>query len=328
MKVLVLGGTAFAGPALVDEALARGWEVTVFNRGSNPDPPGVRSLHGDRLAPEGLAALERGEWDLVVDTWSWAPTAVRDTARLLAGRAGRYAYVSSRSVYRFPSPAGADESAPLVEGDPDAGQTEYAADKRGAELAVEREFGAERSLLVRCGLLLGPYEMVGRLPWWLRRIARGGEVVAPGPVELPLQYLDIRDLAAWTLNAAAEGLHGPYDLVSPPGASTMGELLEHCRAVTGSDATFRWLTPEEIEAADIEPWTELPVWLPPGPLHAAMHGSDVSRALATGLTVRPVAETVRDTWAWLATLPPDTRLGGQRSPVGLPVEKEARALAG
>lgn len=327
MKVLVLGGTAFAGPALVDEALARGWEVTVFNRGSAPAPAGVRALRGDRLAPGGLAALAEGAWDLVVDTWSWAPNAVRDTARLLAGRAGHYAYLSSRSVYRFPSPAGADETAPLVAGSPDAGQTEYGADKRGAELAVEREFGAERALLVRCGLLLGPYEVVGRLPWWLRRIARGGEVPAPGPAELPLQYLDIRDLAAWTLDAAAGGLHGPYDLVSPPGAATMGELLEQCLAVTGSDATLRWLTPEEVSAAGVEPWTELPVWLPPGPTHAGLHGSDVSKALAAGLSVRPVAETVRDTWAWLGTLPPGTELGGERSPVGLPEEKEARLLA-
>ncbi|SOD63890.1 Nucleoside-diphosphate-sugar epimerase [Streptomyces zhaozhouensis] len=326
MKVLVLGGTAFAGPALVDDALARGWEVTTFHRGRSPDRAGVRALRGDRLAPDGLGALERGEWDLVVDTWSGAPRAARDAARLLADRVGHYTYVSSRSVYRFPAPAGADETAPLVEGSPDADGSSYAADKRGAELAVERETGAGRTLLVRCGLLLGPGEDVGRLPWWLRRIARGGEVLAPGPAELPLQYLDIRDLAAWTWDAARDGRHGPFDLVSPPGAATMGELLESCRAVTGSDATLRWVTPERVAAAGIEPWTELPVWLPPGPLHAALHGSDVSRALATGLVVRPVAETVRDTWAWLGTLPPGTALGGRRSPVGLPEEKEAEAL--
>ncbi|MDT0266310.1 NAD-dependent epimerase/dehydratase family protein [Streptomyces sp. DSM 44915] len=328
MRLLLLGGTEFAGPPLVHEALARGWRVTVFNRGRSPAPPGVTALRGDRLAPGGLAALADGTWDLVVDTWSEAPVAVQATARLLAGRAGHYSYLSSRSVYAFPPPAGANEDSPVVAGAPDAERTEYAADKRGGELAAQREFGVDRALLVRCGLLLGPYENVGRLPWWLRRIARGGEVLAPGPAELPLQYLDIRDLARWTLDAAARGLTGPYDLVSPPGASTMGELLTACAAVTGSAATFRWLTPEAVLAAGIEPWTELPCWLPPGPLHAGLHGSDVSRALAAGLTVRPVAETVRDTWRWLGELPPGTRLGGLRSPIGLPEEKEARALAG
>ncbi|UED87092.1 NAD-dependent epimerase/dehydratase family protein [Streptomyces profundus] len=327
MKVLVLGGTAFAGPAIVDEALARGWEVTVFNRGRTPAPPGVRALRGDRTASDGLAALADGAWDLVVDTWSHAPTAVRDTARLLADRAGHYSYVSSRSVYTWPAPSGADESSPVVDGSPDAEARDYALDKRGGELAVEREFGAERSLLVRCGLLLGPGEDVGRLPWWLSRIAAGGEVLAPGPRELPLQYLDIRDVARWTLDAAARGRGGPFDLVSPPGAATMGELLETCRAVTGSEAVLCWADPEVVLAAEIAPWTELPAWLPPGPEHQALHGSDVSRALAAGLTVRPLAETVRDTWAWLGTLAPDHQLGSTRSRVGLPPDKEAAALS-
>ncbi|WP_062214192.1 NAD-dependent epimerase/dehydratase family protein [Streptomyces sp. NBRC 109706] len=326
MKVLVLGGTAFVGPAIVDEALARGWEVTVFNRGRTPAPPGVRALRGDRTAEGGLAALADGAWDLVVDTWSEAPAPVRDTARLLADRAGHYSYVSSRSVYTWPPAAGADEDSPVVDGSPDAEARAYAPDKRGGELAVEREFGAGRSLLVRCGMLLGPGEDVGRLPWWLSRIAAGGEVLAPGPRESPLQYLDVRDLARWTLDAAGRGLSGPYDLVSPPGAATMGELLETCAEVTGSDAVLRWTDPDVVLAAGIEPWTELPAWLPPGPKYQALHGSNVSRALATGLTVRPLAETVRDTWAWLGALPPGTTLGSPRFPVGCPPEKEAAAL--
>lgn len=186
MRLLMLGGTEFAGRAVVEAALGRGWEVTVFHRGRHEPPAGVRSLHGDRTAPDGLSALADGEWDVVVDTWSAAPRAVRDAARLLAGRVRRYVYVSSRSVYAWPRPAGSDENSALVDGaSADAEQTDYARDKRGGELAVLDSFGAEGALLVRAGLILGPYENVGRLPWWLNRVARGGPVLAPGPRELP-----------------------------------------------------------------------------------------------------------------------------------------------
>ncbi|GDY66211.1 hypothetical protein SAV14893_056040 [Streptomyces avermitilis] len=202
----MLGGTEFVGRAMVEAALGRGWEVTVFHRGRHQPPPGVRSLIGDRTAPDGLAALAEAvaggaqEWDVVVDTWSAAPRAVRDTARLLAGAARRYVYVSSCSVYAWPPAAGYTEEAPLVaDASADAEQTDYARDKRGGELATLDAFGAERSLLVRSGLILGPYENIGRLPWWLTRTARGGPVLAPGPRELPLQYVDVRDLAEWTL---------------------------------------------------------------------------------------------------------------------------------
>src|SRR4051794_18552622 len=229
MRLLVLGGTEFAGRYVVEAALGRGWEVTVLNRGRHQAPPGVRALRGDRTAPGGLAALAEGEWDAVVDTWSAAPRAVHEAARLLAGRAGRYVYVSSCSVYAWAPPFGYDEGAPLVAGaEADAGATDYARDKRGGELAALAAFGADRSVLVRSGLILGPHENIGRLPWWLTRIARGGPVLAPGPRTLPLQYIDARDLATWLLDAAERGLGGPYNTVSPQGHTTMGELLETC----------------------------------------------------------------------------------------------------
>ncbi len=302
----MLGGTEFVGRAVVEAALGRGWDVTVFHRGRHDAPPGVRSLLGDRTAPDGLAALadDPGEWDVVVDTWSAAPRAVRDTARLLRGRAGRYVYVSSRSVYAWARPARFDEDAPLVEGaSADAEQTAYAQDKRGGELAVLEAFGAHRSVLVRAGLILGPYENIGRLPWWLGRTARGGPVLAPGPRDLPLQYVDVRDLAEWILLAAERELSGPYNLVSPQGHTTMGELLDACVRVTGGAAELRWTEPEVILEAGIEPWTELPVWVPPGSdLYDALHSADVSRAVGAGLVCRPVEETVADTWRWLQDL--------------------------
>ncbi|MFD5720211.1 NAD-dependent epimerase/dehydratase family protein [Streptomyces sp. NPDC127036] len=329
-RLLVLGGTEFVGRAVVEAALGRGWEVTVFHRSRHEPPSGVRSLLGDRTAPDGLAALAGTSeaWDLVVDTWSGAPRVVRDSARLLAGRVSRYVYVSSCSAYAWAPKAGYGEDAPVVDGaSPDAEATDYARDKRGGELAALDAFGADRSLLVRCGLILGPYENIGRLPWWLNRIAAGGPVLAPGPRELPLQYVDVRDLAQWTLTAAESGLGGAYNLVSPQGHSTMGALLDACAEVTGGHAELRWTDPETVLAAGIEPWTQLPVWVPPASeLHGALHSADVSRAVAAGLRCRPVRETVADTWEWLRSHGGTAPLRPDRPPVGLDPAVEAKVL--
>ncbi|NUO97263.1 MAG: reductase [Nonomuraea sp.] len=326
MRILVLGGSEFVGRAFVEEALALGHDVTTFNRGSRDPLPGVTALVGDRSAPDGLAALERGEWDIVVDTWSWAPSAVRDAAELLSGRAGSYVYVSSRSVHAEPVPFGADESAPVVEASADDGAGAYAANKRGGELGAVAAFG-ERALLARAGLIIGPHENIGRLPWWLTRIARGGPVLAPGRPGLPLQYIDARDLALWCLRAAGEGLGGPFNVVSPTGFVTMGDVLETCVKVTGSDAELRWTDEETILAAGVEPWSDLPIWLV-GDDYAFLHGGDVSRAVAAGLRCRPVEETVADTWAWLRSIGGQAPLRPDRPSVGLDPDVEARLLEG
>lgn len=327
MKLLILGGSGFVGRAVADGALESGAEVTMFNRGTRAPRDGVTVVRGDRTAPGGLAALESGTWDVVVDTWSAAPSAVRDTAALLAGRVGRYVYISSRSVYTFPAPAGLTEDGPVIDASPDAsGDVSYAEAKRGAELAVERHFG-ERSLHVRAGLVLGPYEDVGRLPWWLKRMERGGDVLAPGPYALPLQLIDVRDLAGWTLEAARRGLGGAYDVVCPSGHTTMGELLEACAEVTGGTARLRWADPDTVLGAGIEPWVELPVWLPPGETHDAMHASDVSKALGAGLRCRPAADTVAGTWAWLRSIGGVPPQRPDRPIHGLSPEKEKALLA-
>jgi nucleoside-diphosphate-sugar epimerase len=231
-------------------------------------------------------------------------------------------------VYDWPRPAGFAEDAALVTGAAaDAGPTEYAQDKRGGELAAVESFGEDGSVLVRAGLILGPYENVGRLPWWLNRIARGGPVLAPGPHDLPVQFVDARDLAEWTLGAVERGLSGPYNLVGPPGHTTMGALLEACRRVTGSAAELRWTDPEVILAAGIEPWVQLPVWVPPGSeSHDAMHRMDVSRAVATGLVCRPASETVADTWRWLREIGGEAPLRPDRTVKGLDPDVEARVL--
>jgi 2'-hydroxyisoflavone reductase len=326
MRILMLGGTHHVGRAVVETALARGDEVTTLNRGiSRAAEPGVEALIADRSDPAALRdAIAGREWDAVIDTWSGPPRVVRDSCRLLTDRTGHYGYVSSRSVYRWPIPPRADEHAPLVDGHPDEDDDEdYAAAKRGGELAALREFG-DRALLARAGLILGPYENVGRMPWWLRRIERGGPVLAPGTPDRPLQYIDARDLARWMLLAAERGIGGAFNTVSRPGYCTMGELLEAAVTVTGSDAELVWASPEVIEEAGISPWTELPIWLPDDAEYGGMHDGDVSAAYAAGLTCRPMPDTVADTWTWLRTEgDPGPRPG---RPLGLDPIKERQVL--
>lgn len=324
----MLGGTHHVGRAVVEAGLARGWSVTTITRGvSGPSSPGAEALHADRTAPVTLsAALGDRTWDAVVDTWSGAPQVVRDAADLLADRVGHYGYVSSRSVYRWPIPIGLDEEGPVVDGDPDSpDDDDYAAAKRGGELAALRAF-PNRALVARAGLILGPYERIGRLPWWLRRVERAGRVLAPGPASRPLQFIDCRDLAEWMLSAAEMQLDGVFNTVSRPGHATMGALLDACRAVTGSDAELVWTPPERISQAGIAPWTELPIWVPPDGDLAGLHAGDVSAALGHGLHCRGVADTVADTWAWLQREgdPPSLSDGS----VGLDSAREAQFLTG
>lgn len=331
MRVLVLGGTHFVGRGVVEAALRRGDDVTTVTRGaSGPPVPGAQAVYADRTeagalrqALDGLA----GEWDAVVDTWSGAPRVVAEAADLLADRAGGYGYVSSRSVYQWPLPVGADESAPVVGGDPGSGDAgDYAAAKRGGELAAMEAFG-HRALLARAGLVLGPHEDVGRLPWWLRRLHSGGPTVAPGPRDRPLQYIDARDLAEWMLAALQRGLGGPFNAVSHPGHTTTEELLSTCAAVTGGTAELVWVSPTTLAAAGVQGWVDLPIWTPPDGELAGLHGADVSAAHAEGLRCRPVGETVADTWTWLraqgALEPP-----AGRAQVGLAADVEQRLLAG
>jgi 2'-hydroxyisoflavone reductase len=323
MDLLVLGGTRFVGRAVVAEALARGHDVTALHRGvTGSSPDGVRVLTADRTDPAQLrTALADGRWDAVVDTWAGAPRVVADAVAALAGRTGAYAYVSSRSVYRWPIAPGADETAPVVDGDPAADATAYPVDKRGAELAVLAGFPG--ALLLRAGLVVGPHEDVGRLPWWLRRIAEGGQVVAPGRPERPLQYVDARDLAAFGLDRVGAG--GTFDVASRPGHGTTEDLLEACREVTGSEADLVWVDEADLSAAGAEAWTQLPCWVPETGDAAGLLAGDTSRAAAAGLVCRPVEETVADTWAWLQRDGAPAQRPDRPAP-GLPVELERRLL--
>lgn len=323
MRLLVLGGTRFVGRALVEQALATGHEVTALHRGvTGTLPSGAAALHVDRTDPDKLRrALGGDSWDAVVDTWSAAPRVVAAAVDALAGRVGQYCYVSTRSVYTWPPAPGRGEDAPVVDADPQGDATDYAADKRGAELAVLQRF--PDPLLLRAGLVLGPHEDIGRLPWWLGRIARGGQVVAPGRPERGLQYVDARDLADFALKRLPAG--GTFDVVSPPGHCTTQDLLETCVEVTGSDAELVWVDEADLAAAGVQGWTQLPCWVPETGELAGLMASDTSRAAAAGLSCRQVEETVTDTWGWLQAegFPPPR---GDRPPVGLPEDLERRLL--
>ena len=325
MHLLVLGGTRFVGRAVVADAVARGWQVSTLNRGHTGAPPsGVTALRADRTDPAALhTAFAGGEWDAAVDTWSGAPAVAGSAARILRGRVGRFGYVSSASVYRWGEHV--DVRSPLVEAAPDAVDGDYPQLKRGAELAVLGSF--PDAVLARAGLILGPHEDIGRLPWWLGRIARGGRVVAPGRPDRPLQYVDARDLAAWLLDALAGDLTGPVDVVGRSGHATTRSLLEACIGATGADADLVWFDEAELEAAGAQPWTHLPCWVPEAGEFAGFLEADSSLAAATGLTCRPVADTVRDTWRWLQrdgwpAQRPD------RDVHGLPADIEQRLLDG
>jgi nucleoside-diphosphate-sugar epimerase len=327
MRLLVLGGGSFVGRAVVEDALARDWDVTTFNLGRRrAEHEQVERLVGDRLRSAHLAVLAERTWDVVVDTWSGAPRAAGDGAAVLKDRVDRYVYVSSGSVYAPPPPVDGDESAPTVDASPDAEDGDYSELKRGAELAIGRAFG-DRAVFARSGLILGPHEDVGRLPWWLLRLERGGEVLAPGPADLALQYIDVRDLARFLLDVAVDGRSGPFNVVSRSGHTTMAELLEACRTATASTALLTWVDPGPIAAAGIEAWSELPVWLPPDHEYRGMHEANVERAHAAGLRCRPVADTVRDTWSWLLSVDKQPSLRTDLPPHGIDPDKERATLA-
>jgi len=301
-RMLVLGGTRHVGRCVVENAVARGWEVTTVNRGtSSLESIGGRSLRADRTQPGDLerALADHGPWDVVVDTWSGAPEPVAESTTLLADRADVYAYVSSVSVYHWPWPLGVDEDCATVDVSVGVDGDDYAVCKRRSELAVLEGFGEDRSLLARAGLIVGPYEQVGRLPWWLRLVAGGGRIPAPGPPERPVQWIDGRDLADWLLTASAADGRGVVNTVGPAGMTTMGAILQAAIDATDAGAELDWLTPEQVADTGIEPWNELPIWTPPEGELASIHAIDTTRAQAMGLTCRPAEQTVADTWAWL-----------------------------
>lgn len=329
MKILVLGGTRFVGRHTIDSALARGHEVTAFTRGGNTDrlPPGIESLTGDRDG--NLEALRGRSWDAVIDTSGYVPRVVGEGAELLAGAAGHYTFVSSVSVYTSFATPRLGEDAPVGKLEDKAieeisGET-YGPLKVLCEREVERRFPG-RAAILRAGLIVGPRDDIGRFTYWVRRVERGGDVLVPGRPERRIQVIDARDMGDWIVRLAEEGRGGVFNTTGPDRPLTMGEFLEACRRLTGSDARFVWADDAFLAEKGVEPWTDMPIYLPEEGDSSHFFDIDVSRAVAAGLRFRPLEETIRDTLAW--TEPPLPRdFSVAIPPPGISSEREAELLA-
>jgi nucleoside-diphosphate-sugar epimerase len=298
--------------------------VTLFNRGeTNADLfPETEKLRGDRDG--GLTVLEGREWDAVIDPSGFVPRLVRDSAELLRDSAGHYVFVSSISVYREPYVADFDEDAPVFEDEPATEEVleEYAQLKAACERVLAEEL-PDAHASVRAGLIVGPHDPSGRFTYWPLRVAAGGDVLAPGPPERKVQFVDARDLGEWMVHLAEERIPGTFNAVRQ--AEPFGELLEICRDVSGSDARFVWMDESFLLDREVGQWMELPLWL--AGEEAPFLQADVSRAVAAGLRFRPVDETVADTLAWAretgAPLVAETdRLGA----AGMRPEREAELV--
>jgi 2'-hydroxyisoflavone reductase len=281
VRTLILGGTVFLGRHVAAEALSRGHELTLFTRGVHGTIDGAEHLIGDRSGD--LSALEGREWDVVIDTSGYEAEHVARSRALLGD--AHLVFVSSVNVYPAWPEQPVDEGSPVWQEGDDYGQQKAACERAAMPCAA-----------VRAGLICGPHDNVFRLPWWVRRIAQGGRVPAPGDPGRTVQLIDARDLAAWMLDLGEQRVAGAFNGTAPPGRTTMGEVLEAAVAATGAAAELVWIPDERL--AGVEPWTELPLWLPEAEFPGTWQVG-TERAHAAGLRCRPIAETVADVWAWL-----------------------------
>lgn len=310
MNILIIGGTRFLGRHLVDAALVRGHTVTLFNRGKT-DPglfPHLETVHGDR--EHDISKLAGRAWDAVIDVAGYLPRIVRLSAVGLERGAGRYVFISSISVYPDSSlrKIGIDESDPVGKLEDEtieeiSGET-YGPLKALCEKTVLDLYG-ERGLVVRPGLIVGPNDPTDRFTYWPVRVAKGGDVLAPEKPEVPVQVIDVRDLAEFTVKLIEDNASGIYNATGPDYELTFGEMLETCKQVSGSGANFKWASVEFLNQHKVEAWSDMPVWVPDNEENAGFSRVDVSKAINAGLKFRPLAETVRDTLAWANTRPPD-----------------------
>ena len=332
LRILILGGTGFTGPFQVKYALSRGHKVTVFNRGkTHPGelPKEVEQLIGDRNGQ--LEALKGKQWDVCIDNPTTLPAWVRDAAQILKGNVGRYVFISTISVYADTS-TGPDENAPLAkyEGtDPfketleamkATGYKTYGPLKALSEQETQKWF-PNKSLIIRPGLIVGPRDETDRFTYWPVRIERGGEVLAPGNPSDPVQFIDGRDLAEWTIRMSEKGETGIYNATGPAKELGIGGMLDGIKGALNSKATFTWADAEFLKQQKVEAWSDMPVWAGD---ELGMSRTNISRALAKGLTFRPLADTARDTVAWFKAQKPERQA---KLRAGITPEREAEVLA-
>lgn len=332
LRILILGGTGFTGPYQVRYALSRRHKVTTFNRGkTHPGelPNEVEQLVGDRNGK--LDALKDRQWDVAIDNPTTLPAWVRDAAQVLKGKVERYVFVSTISVYADTS-KGVDETAPLAKYDGSdpfketleamkaSGYKTYGPLKALSEQEAEKWFPG-KTLIVRPGLIVGPRDETDRFTYWPVRIDRGGEVLAPGTPNDPVQFIDARDLAEWTIRMVENRETGIYNATGPAKPLGIGEMLDRIKGALGSKAKFTWAPADFLKARKIEAWSDMPVWTGD---ESGMARTSISRALAKGLTFRPLAETARDAFAWFKSQSQDRQ---SHLKAGLTPEREAEVLA-
>jgi 2'-hydroxyisoflavone reductase len=336
LDLLILGGTGFTGPHQVRYAVARGHRVTVFNRGrSDADlPPGVEQRTGDRNLGQ-VDALRGGSWDAVIDNPTTLPFWVRDAGEVLNDATGQYVFISTISTYDASDITHLDEDSPLAEfpdeGDPldvtpemyqEAGGRLYGPLKVASEREAARWYG-DRTTIIRPGLIVGPGDQTDRFTYWPLRVERGGEILAPGDGSDPVQVIDARDLAEWTIRMVENGTTGTFNATGPRATLTMAEQLHGIRgALSGDiDLRFTWVPAEFLQERSVRPWSEMTTWFGPGDI---LSQASIARALAAGLTFRPLATTTTDVLDWFRTLPAERRAQPR---AGLAPEKERDVLA-
>lgn len=324
MKILILGGTKFVGRHLVDAARSRQHTLTIFHRGkTNPNLfPDIQTLTGDRDGD--LEALAGGTWDAVIDTSGYVPRIVRQSAELLRERTNRYLFISSISVYDH------KRSGPLTEDSPqetleDPNTEEIPPNYGGLKAACERvvqEIYGDQATIIRPGLIVGSHDHTGRFTYWPLRIADAGDIIAPGDPQQPVQFIDVRDLAQWSIRVLENEIHGVFNATGPAKTLSMKDYLESCASALGVRPNFVWASEEFLIAREVKPWMELPLWVQAQ--DSAMSKVDISRATSEGLTFRPLAETVRDTLEWARGVsdPAAIKMDG----VGLDRSREAQLI--
>jgi 2'-hydroxyisoflavone reductase len=326
MRILIIGGTRFLGRHLVESALARSHDVTLFNRGkSNPNLfPDLETIIGDR--EHDVKKLEGRIWDAAIDVAGYVPRIVRLSAEVLKDTVSRYVFISSISVYDTFKKVGIKESDPVGKIKDETveeitGET-YGPLKALCEKAVEGIYGLERTLIVRPGLIVGPHDPSDRFTYWPVRVARGGDVLAPEKPEAPIQIVDVRDLSEFIIDLIQVNASGVYNATGPDYELTLGRLLDISKQLSGSDARFHWASVEFLNQYKVEAWSDMPTWVPDDEEGAGSSRVDVSKAIAAGLTFRALEETVRDTLEWARTRPADHPWRA-----GLTAEREEKVLA-
>lgn len=339
MKLLILGGTRFIGRHLITAALARNHEVTIFNRGKHPSAAltNVETIQGDRNSD--LVKLQGRRWDAVVDTSGYLPRVVRSSTESLSHSADAYVFISSLSVYADVSVFGIDETAPLATITNEQLEKANAIDSSGQISAVTygemygglkalceqaaEEVLPNRVLIIRPGLIVGPYDYTDRFTYWVERVARGGEVLAPGRPERYLQLIDARDLAEWTVGMIERKETGVYNANGLPYNLTMERLLEECQRVSDSDVSFTWVSDDFLMQEKVAAWSEMPLWMPEegAPHFKGFMFINCHKAVASGLSFRPLKDTIKDTLTWR-----ETNHLNEELKAGIAPDKEQRLL--